>query len=396
MSCWDWCETCSNNIFGICSLIEWNDINIIEETQLWDCCKSFSIASLVDIDSPDGSISVTKTWSTFHITTSDTDEDELAGVNSSDTPWYLANKLVSTCNDILAITPVQIWDSSWVLNFCIDPSKIVTPDEKVAAAAWCSPWYLGDLLTTNIPDTFSFIKVWCGVQLQITEHDRFLAHIRTHDHYLSWNFPLGAWWYWLIEQWYWSSESTMPSNVLDLTFAGTISWWWTNSKVIILPRDWRYGIWFWWSCKTSQSIQTIRNQVVVFRWWVEVLRVFDDRFSAPLYQDTNSDGALSWNDFLNPMWYIYQTDIPSWTNWVDWTLANSVSCIWFGGYRLMQLEAGDIITFVYKVDTGWDNNQFLTWPKIWYTAQWLDIMTQGKWSGVWVSVQEELTKRINN
>lgn len=188
----------------------------------------------------------------------------------------------------------------------------------------------------------------------------------------------------------------MPSNVLDLTFAGTISWWWTNSKVIILPRDWRYGIWFWWSCKTSQSIQTIRNQVVVFRWWVEVLRVFDDRFSAPLYQDTNSDGALSWNDFLNPMWYIYQTDIPSWTNWVDWTLANSVSCIWFGGYRLMQLEAGDIITFVYKVDTGWDNNQFLTWPKIWYTAQWLDIMTQGKWSGVWVSVQEELTKRINN
>lgn len=397
-NCNNWCNSCKQEIYGVCWLLEWNDIRIEDQTQTWVCCKTYKISSLVDIDSPDGSINVTKTWNTFHLKWFKFDSnthDRLASVNSADTPGYLTQKIVSTCNNILTITPKQIWIWQWVLDLCIDPSKINVKDEKVAASSWCTSKYLSDILKTNHTDYFQFVKQWCDVSLQVTEKDRFLAHIWTSDMYISWDLPTDVSWYWFIPQEFWSSESTMPAQILDQSFSWVLSWAWDTTKLIKIPYDWWYWIWFGWTGKTSQTVVTIRNQVVIFRWGSELLRVFDDRFSGANYWDSNWDWELSWNDFLNPQWYLMESDNPPGQDWVDSSLSNHISSFWFWAYRLMQLKKDDLVTFIWKVDTGWDNNQFLFWPKVWFTAQGLDLLTNGRGSWVFVTVQEELTKKIN-
>ncbi len=397
-NCNNWCDSCKEQIYGVCGLLEWTDIKIEDQTQTWTCCKTYKISSLVNVDSPDNSIGVTKTWNTFHLKWFKFDSnthDRLMAVNSADTPWYATQKFVSTCNNILTITPKQISIWQWVLDFCIDPSKINVKDEKVAASSWCTPKYLQDILKTNYTDYFQFVKQWYDVSLRVTEKDRFLAHIRTNDMYVSWALPLDTTWYWVIPSSIWSTESTMPWQISDLTFSWSIAWWWNNTKVITIPYDWWYWVWFWWSGKTSQWVVTVRNQVVVYRWWAEALRIFDDRFSWSRHEDLNNNWKLDPNEFNYPIWHILESWLPAGKLAVDASLSTAIRWFWFGAYRLLQLKKDDILAFMWKVAVEWDNLDYIISPQVWYTAQWNDTLTNWRWAWVFVTVQEELVKKIN-
>ena len=277
----------------------------------------------------------------------------------------------------------------------IDPSKINVKDEKVAASAWCTSKYLVDILKTNYSPYFQFVKQWCDVSLQVTDQDRFLAHIWTNDMYVSDPLPLNVTWYWFIPQSTWSAESTMPAQIIDVAFSWVISWWGTDTKLIKIPYDWWFWVWFWGSWKTSQWVLTIRNQVVVFRWGAEVMRIFDDRFSWARFEDLNNDGKTNANEFEYPIWHILESWLPAGKLAVDSSLSASVRWFWFGAYRLLQLQKDDLVTFIWKVSTEWDNLDYEIDAQAWYPAQWNDTRTNGRGSWVFVTVQEELTKKIN-
>lgn len=114
----------SSSIYWVCGLIAWTDIAIEDVTVSWDC-KTYEISSLINITSPDSSISINKVGSTYEITwfSSADDSDKLVAVKLWDTPWYLENKIVSTCNDILTITPTFV-SGQWVLDLCVDIDDI--------------------------------------------------------------------------------------------------------------------------------------------------------------------------------------------------------------------------------------------------------------------------------
>ncbi len=400
MGCND-CNSCGSQVYWVCWLVEGTDIEIIDITQSWECCKIYEINSLVNIDSPDGSIDVTKTWNTFHIewfVFNAEDHDKLVAVNSSDTPWFLGNKIVSTCNNILTVTPTQIWIDSWVLDLCIDPSKINVPDEKVAADAGCPSKYLADIMKTNHTDFFSFIKSGCDVSLQVDEQDRFIAHMYTEDVYISGILPTSVSWYWFVPYSLWKSETTMPSQISNLAFAWAIAWAGTDSMVATIPSDWWYTVTFWGSWKTSQNISTVRNQVVIYRWGAEVFRIFDDRFSGSRVAEIPpATWVIQPAELTNLTWYMTDADIPVGVDVAQLSLANNISSFWFGSSRTLQLQAGDIITFLWKVSTVTGNNSdYLSWPQIGYLAQWVDVLTNGRGSGLFVCITEELTKKINH
>jgi hypothetical protein len=400
MSCNDCnsCNSCGTQIYWVCWLLEWNDIEIIDVTQVWTCCKTYEINSLVNIDSPDGSIDVTKTGNTFHIQQADPDTDKLVAVNSADTPWFLANKIVSTCNNILTITPTQIWINDRVLDICIDPAKINVPDVKVAADAWCANKYLKDILKTNHTDFFEYVKTGCDVSLQVDEQDRFLAHMYTTDSYDSWVLPTGTAWYGVIDTALWTSESTIPAQVATTPVVGVIVWSGWDTLAVTIPYNGWYTISFGWSGKSSQGVSTVRNQVIILRGWVEFKRIFDDRFSwSRVAEDNPADQIIQDAELNNLTGYLRDTDPPVWVELAQLSLTNCISSFWFWSSRTMQLLAWDKIYFVWKVSTVTMNNtDYPFWPQIAYLSPGLDTLTNGRWSGVFVCVSEELTKKINH
>jgi len=147
----------------------------------------------------------------------------------------------------------------------------------------------------------------------------------------------------------------MPAQIIDVAFSWVISWWGTDTKLIKIPYDWWFWVWFWGSWKTSQWVLTIRNQVVVFRWGAEVMRIFDDRFSWARFEDLNNDGKTNANEFEYPIWHILESWLPAGKLAVDSSLSASVRWFWFGAYRLLQLQKDDLVTFIWKVSTEWDN-----------------------------------------
>lgn len=165
-----WCCECwwssSGNIYGVCWLEAWSGINVEDVTTSWDC-KVYKISSLVNITSPDGSISINKVWNNFEIEgfSSSDDSDKLVAVKLWDTPWYLENKIVSTCNNILTVTPTFVgWQ--WVLDLCVDIDSIswgVGWDGKVKVSWVCDSKYLAEALWTYNPNYFTFEQDACNL-----------------------------------------------------------------------------------------------------------------------------------------------------------------------------------------------------------------------------------------
>lgn len=173
--CWD-CQTtscsCTTPIYWVCWLESWDCIDVVETTQVWECCKTYQINSTIDITSDDGSIEVVKTDCTYDLSVvPNTDLDRLVAVNWLDTPWFLVDKVKDCGNWVVTVTPRQISPSNWILEICWMPSAWipapVAVDERVRFKSGCTPDFLSSQLTEW--DCISIDKTWCEAIFSIKD-----------------------------------------------------------------------------------------------------------------------------------------------------------------------------------------------------------------------------------
>lgn len=273
--CQDSCSTCKNTIFWVCWLTAWDCIQISDVTQVWQDCKVLNIASTLTFSSSNASITVIKTWCNVDIIDLREHKDQLVWVNALDTPWFLVNKLVSTCNNILTITPKQISTGNWVLDFCIDPSKINIKDEKVAVQAWCTTKYLKDAL--KFSSCFNVSTAWCTMTVSPNDccyrkpmASRWVTVPKTYKLSAKWKYTEAFAWNGIsipnsLPATWADTQSTNDSNGFFVSEFNWFSWcpsmqWWTfkwlpdalwwswmDATYLECPRDWTYEATLSWN-----------------------------------------------------------------------------------------------------------------------------------------------------
>jgi len=363
-----WCNTCENVI------------------QLTPACPCPDPTPATAITSTWGTITVTHPWLIAWFDTWNVEKecciDNKVSVDWTDTPAFLEAQLVDSPDDAITWSKITWPDGTKVMQPVLDQSKLNIPDQQVAAANWCTPWFLTETLTTNDNTYFGWDTSGCKTRLLTKPRKLFRAEFKckTEQTYsMSW---MTTWWSAIESQFLFPVSNMLATNVSEVTILSYTYY------VVTIPRT----AWYLINMQGSYTVSwahTIRNQV----WkldgnniWEEIL---DSREEWGSRVDSNA------NDLIDTQWELntdiaksMHSDIPA-ANWEELSISTFMRWHWFGWWTATLLIEWTKIMMWWKYNTI-VKNTFTSQPEtsITFTSRWTDLSTNGDWAGTWRSIIE--------
>ncbi len=399
--CWDWCTSCStpcgwgkvvssrywscwdckDNCNNVANIIAWKHIKIKAFDN--NCGKDVEVEAERPKVASDWTMSVqlwtmngtaftpNPEWDTWYLRVTCC-TDKLVWVSPTDTPWYLQNK-IRLCTSLTSawwsLLPQEVTPWNYVMELC---APITNTDEKVAAAAWCPPKYLSDILNTNYGDYFSFQQIGCNVRLSIQPRCLLHEDIWTTSEYTA-TLQDDSIWYVTIPSSYYNRTlfatpvSICPSSLVTIsaaTLAALYPWGWTV---------WNNAIpWVQHSFTDTTAVKTLNagkyilessstistgQWVATLRWFIAILYptgenylVWETAFEWPRYYDVDTDNEINsagdliaYADWINPP-----------TDWsqMQWSITRSIPRTSYNSWRVVYLPAWALIYKIRKYSTN--------------------------------------------
>lgn len=359
---WDWCVTVDQSEEGVITI---------------------SAPCPTEVTSDDWTIGVTEKepheWYSKRFDLTVNKEDRLVAACWND--WYPGTLDVKLEEwHWIDISTVNCWwwgDAK--LRIEVDENELNIPNNKVAIDAWCTPWYLNDVLISS-SDKIELVPIG-NCKLAIKDRaDPIVAGKCVLTQSRHWEI---SWWqdwfaYYLAGSDYkWANEWwLMASLARPIKHNVEESWWWMK-----ILKNGLYQVSFSMSVEVSFWIHWMRWWLFVMKHWTTGKEcIIESRFAAPIWR---TPYELSyWEDpDYNGSLMALQTE----AQWWDWTSASlwvSLQRMWCSWYTLVDLEEWDILFLWVKWQTL---TQYLNWKTfnwdqwLWYVAI---LWTNWSWN-VW-------------
>ena len=376
-SCWD----CKDNCNNVANIIAWKHIKIKAFDN--DCGKDVEVEAERPKVASDGTVNVqlwtmngtaftpNPEWDTWYLRVTCC-TDKLVWVSPTDTPWYLQNK-IRLCTGLTSawwsLLPQEVTPWNYVMELC---APTTTTDEKVAAAAWCPPKYLADILSTNYGDYFSFQQSGCNVRLAI--QPRCLLH---EDRWTTVEYTAllnddKVWYVTIPTGQYQRSRFATPTSICPSStqvitasqLAALYPWWWTpwnnaipwvehsfNDTIAVKTlNDGKYIIESSSTVSTGQWVATLRWFIAVLLPTWENFLIGEQTYEWPRMYDMDNDNEInSANDLIN-----YADGINPPTDWsqMQWSITRSIPRTSYNSWRVVYLPAWSLIYKIRKYSTN--------------------------------------------
>ena len=366
-----WCNTC-------------NDI-----LQVTPACPCPEQNPPVQITSTGNSITVTHPWIINGKDTWNVEKeccaDNKVSVDWSDTPAFLEVQLAPSPDNAITWQKVNWPDWTKVMRPVLNQTKIVDNNDKVAAAAWCTAWYLTDTLKTNDNTYFGWDTSWCKTRLLTKPRQLFRADMYNyieHSYDLDPQEPGAFLW---IDSIYMDYDITNPLYIWRQDLGTVVQ----EYLVITIPRTWWYQINMQWSY-TCSWIHTVRNQICLINWNVLWAPLLDSREEWSWRVDQNANDVIDTQQELNKDLSLTIHASIAAANWEELSISTAMRWHWFWWSRTLLLNAWDKLAMVYKYNSIIKNNFTLvpTETSITFTSTNTDLSTNWRWAGTWRSIHE--------
>lgn len=298
-------------------------------------------------------------------------------------PWSLWEKLETewAIKKSLVNCP---WN--WKVKLRIDEDELNIPNNQVAVSAWCTPWYLRDVLISNSKYVELVETSWCRLAIRDKEWGIVCWKITMQDN-VKWSV---AWWWsdWTTYYIAWSEWQWLKRWVFAVDFLYNMELA-DNDNGLKIAQDWIYEVWFRCSLEASFWIHAVR-------WWLYVLRkdgwyqvICESRFSGPVWVPPFE--LWHWQEWFNAL-YMNEWTETSWVNWQSaslWAVLDRMPCEWT---TRVVLHKWDILFLGMKwqARTQYTSWETISWDAIWWEIAMLWAVGNQAWDDIWAQIWADL------
>lgn len=421
-SCWD----CKDNCNNVANIIAWKHIKIKAFDN--NCGKDVEVEAERPKVASDWTMSVqlwtmngtaftpNPEWDTWYLRVTCC-TDKLVWVSPTDTPWYLQNK-IRLCTSLTSawwsLLPQEVTPWNYVMELC---APITNTDEKVAAAAWCPPKYLADILNTNYGDYFSFQQIGCNVRLSIQPRCLLHEDIALNALYTTQVLDDDKIWMLTIPAWLYSRSifatpiSICPASTKVITVADLQSHWYdstssgsnpsdpqvvnyfTDTLGIEIKEDWRYTVsssdvimtWKWIATIRSFAVAKMPTGTHYIAEWVLEWPRFEDKDNDN--EINSADDLINYEDWFPPSVASLE---------MQWSMTRTTSRREYNTTRTVRLPAWTIVYKIIKYSTNTAEVQSRDDRRIQFKFAWASWTIDADWGGwTYLSVVQHPYKRIS-
>ena len=247
-------------------------------------------------------------------------EDKKVGVCSTDTPWYLWDKIaVSWCLTKDVLCPWSWTDWNGVVTLWIDTECLQNQlqDEKVAVEEWCTAWYLNDVVVAD--NSYIDTRVeWCKLYLVDKESNiKPLLKVRLRDTVVGTQ-PAGSsfqtdWDYVLCKDGAMSSPKALASTYnLEIGIGASEDGvnGFDENGFLIVPMDWYYRISYGGTCEFDSWVHARRTYLYHVGSFYDTPICLESRGAGVTWvPKSGTDFPIYMHGVPDPQWYSYGSQI---------------------------------------------------------------------------------------